>query len=115
MVTVEKQWGREIIFVNNEMYCGKLLIFDTRGSKGSMHYHMKKHETFYVQQGKFKIRWIDTQTAEIKEDTVFTGETWVNEPGAPHQIEALVDNSIIFEVSTTHDDNDTYRVMPGKP
>jgi uncharacterized RmlC-like cupin family protein len=113
MQIVNKKWGREIIFANNDMYCGKLLIHDSAGSKGSMHFHIKKHETFYVQQGKFKIRWINTNNATIHECFLEIGDTWVNEPGVPHQIEALVNNSIIFEVSTTHDDNDSYRVMPG--
>ena len=109
----EKKWGREIMFTNNEMYCGKLLIYDKAGSKGSMHFHMKKHETFYVQKGMFKIHWIETKDASINNLIIKEGETWVNEPGQPHQIEALKDNSIIFEVSTTHFDNDSYRVMPG--
>lgn len=113
MKIVEKAWGREIIFANNDMYCGKLLVYDYAGSKGSMHFHMKKHETFYVQQGKFKVRWINTVDASIHEETLYTGESWVNEPGVPHQIEALVDHSIIFEASTHHEDSDSYRVMPG--
>ena len=110
---VDEAWGREIIFTNNELYCGKLLIHDKAGSKGSMHYHMKKHETFYVQQGKFRVRWIDTSNAKIIEEILYEGDTWVNEPGVPHQLEAIVNNSIIFEVSTTHYDDDSYRVMPG--
>lgn len=113
MEIVKKLWGREVIFANNDMYCGKLLIHDEAGSKGSMHFHMNKHETFYVQQGSFILRWIDTGTTTIHEEKLYIGDTWVNEPGKPHQLEALVNNSIIFEVSTHHEDSDTYRVMPG--
>lgn len=112
-VVIEKAWGREIIFANNEMYCGKLLIYDKAFSKGSMHFHMTKHETFYVQKGEFRIRWINTVDASIHEQILKEGDTWVNEPGAPHQIESLKDNSIIIEASTTHYDDDSFRVMPG--
>jgi len=38
---VEKGWGKEIIFVNNPEYCGKILCFD-KGKKFSMHYHIQK-------------------------------------------------------------------------
>lgn len=107
---IEKKWGREIIFANNEMYCGKLLIFDETGSKGSMHFHMKKHETLYVTQGSFTIHWINTSDASIYQDNLNTGDYWVNEPGQLHQIEALSNNSTIIEVSTTHYDDDIYRV-----
>lgn len=110
---VEKAWGREIIFANNDKYCGKLLVYDKAGARGSMHFHMNKHETFYVQQGSFLIRWIETTTAKIHEEKLYTGDTWVNEPGQPHQIESLVNNSIIIEASTTHEDSDSYRVFPG--
>lgn len=113
MQIVDKAWGREIIFANNDMYCGKLLVYDKAGTKGSMHFHMKKHETFYVQQGKFILRWIDTNSSRIYEETLHVGDTWVNKPGMPHQIESLTNNSIIFEVSTHHDDEDSYRVLPG--
>jgi len=33
-------------------------------------------------------------------------------PGQPHQLEALTDGRI-FEVSTHHEDSDSYRVLPG--
>lgn len=112
-MVIEKPWGREIIFANNEMYCGKLLVFDDEGSKSSMHFHMTKHETFYVQKGSFKIMWINTVDASTQYDVLSVGDTWVNEPGAPHQIEALEDDSVLIEVSTTHYDDDSFRIMPG--
>lgn len=110
---VNKAWGREVIFANNEMYCGKLLIHDKAGSKGSMHFHMKKHETFYVQKGMFKIHWIEPHDASRHEHIIREGDTWENPPGHMHQIEAMEDDSVIIEVSTTHHDNDSYRVLPG--
>ena len=78
-----------------------------------MHFHMKKHETFLVIKGKFKITWVNTTDASIHEEILDQGGVWVNEPGQPHQIEALEDNSTIVEVSTTHYDDDSYRIVPG--
>ena len=57
---VPKGWGHEVIFVNNELYCGKLLVFK-KGAKFSMHYHLIKDETWYVDEGEFIYRWIDTK------------------------------------------------------
>ena len=37
---VNKGWGKEIIFVNNGEYCGKILCFDEL-KKFSMHFHMR--------------------------------------------------------------------------
>tara|TARA_A100001011_G_C14228331_1_gene807619 strand:+ start:139 stop:525 length:387 start_codon:yes stop_codon:yes gene_type:complete len=108
---IEKGWGHEIIFENNEQYCGKLLVFK-KGCKFSMHYHMIKDETWYVKEGSFLYRWIDTKTAEVHEENLKEGDSVRQRPGQPHQLEALEDG-VIFEVSTTHYNEDSYRVWKG--
>jgi FkbM family methyltransferase len=108
---VPKGWGHEIIFENNELYCGKLLCFK-KGAKFSMHYHMIKDETWYVKEGEFIYRWIDTDTADLNEVTLREGDSVRQLPGQPHQLIALTDG-IIFEVSTQHFDEDSYRVFKG--
>ena len=108
---VPKGWGNELIIENNEMYCGKLLRFKG-GFKFSMHYHMDKDETWYVEEGEFLYRWIDTETAEIHEEKLTEGDVVRQRPGQPHQLEAI-SNGRIFEVSTHHEDSDSYRVLPG--
>ena len=52
---VPKGWGEELIIENNDMYCGKVLVFNS-GCKFSMHYHMIKDETWYVEEGEFIYR-----------------------------------------------------------
>jgi len=108
---VPKGWGKELIIENNEIYCGKLLIFKA-GCKFSMHYHMIKDETWYVDKGEFTYRWIDTETAEIHEQHLKVGDIVRQRPGQPHQLEAKTEGTI-FEVSTTHSDSDSYRVWKG--
>lgn len=77
-----------------------------------MHFHLIKDETWYVQQGEFIYRWIDTNTAEVNEKKLKTGDTVRQLPGQPHQLEALTDG-IVFEVSTHHFDKDSYRLWKG--
>ena len=53
---VDKDWGFEIWLANNEKenYCGKILgIFEDKST--SMHYHVNKHETFYVLEGTLEV------------------------------------------------------------
>ena len=108
---VPKGWGEELIIENNEMYCGKLLIFK-EGCKFSMHYHLIKDETWYVQEGEFKYRWIDTETAELHEVKLKEGDVVRQRVGQPHQLIAETDGTI-FEVSSQHFDEDSYRVWKG--
>jgi mannose-6-phosphate isomerase-like protein (cupin superfamily) len=96
---IPKGWGHEIIIINDPLYCGKVLVFK-KGAKFSMHYHMIKDETWYVNSG------------ELNEVTLKVGDTVRQLPGQPHQLEALTDGEV-FEVSTQHFDSDSYRVWKG--
>lgn len=73
---------------------------------------MEKDETWYVNDGKFIYRWIDTENAQIHEQNLSAGDVVRQLPGQPHQIIAESDG-VIFEVSTQHFDEDSYRVLPG--
>jgi mannose-6-phosphate isomerase-like protein (cupin superfamily) len=109
--TIPKGWGSELIIENNELYCGKILQFK-EGCKFSMHYHLEKDETWYVNSGTFLYRWIDTDNAEVHEQKLEVGDIVRQRPGQPHQIEAITEGEI-FEVSTHHEDSDSYRVWKG--
>ena len=37
--TVNKGWGFEIVFANNDKYCGKILVFNKAGAKTSLVLH----------------------------------------------------------------------------
>lgn len=106
-----KNWGYELIIENNENYCGKILHF-TQKAKFSMHFHIKKHETWYVQSGKFILSYINTNNADHHKKEILPGDVIVIKPGQPHQLETI-DGGDIFEVSTKHYDNDSYRVLKG--
>ena len=108
---VPKKWGCEVIVHNSELYCGKLLYFG-KGSKFSMHFHAKKTETWYVQSGRFRLKYIDTLTGDIMESVISVGMVIHIPTLQPHQLIALSDGCI-FEVSTQHFDGDSYRIDKG--
>ena len=110
---VKKGWGYELIWATNDKYCGKIMVFERAGAKFSMHFHREKDEAWFVNSGKFKVRWIDTSTATLYEKELSEGDTWHNPPLQPHQLEALADNSSITEVSTPDSVEDNYRIIPG--
>ena len=109
---VEKGWGHEIWMVNNEKYCGKILHFDSK-AKFSMHYHLNKDETWFVNNGRFLLKWINTETAEMVSQELTEGMTWHNPPLQPHQLICMEPNSSITEVSTADSVEDNYRIAPG--
>lgn len=108
---VEKGWGHEEIWCTNDKYCGKFMHFD-KGAKFSMHFHAVKDETWYVLNGDFEVRWIDTSNANFKSKSLTKGDVWHNPPLMPHQLICFKEGTIL-EVSTPDSVEDNYRVLPG--
>ena len=110
---VDKGWGYEIIWATNDLYCGKIMVFEKVGSKFSMHFHKEKDETWFVNNGRFLLNYIDTTTAEYKSQELTEGMTWRNPPLMPHQLVCMEPGSSVTEVSTPDSVEDNYRIAPG--
>jgi D-lyxose ketol-isomerase len=123
MKRVEKGWGYELWIHNDSLYCGKLLHFNA-GKKCSMHFHKLKHETFYLHSGSALIRYchadalLNTLYSEFPASDVF--ETFLMKPGdklelptwTVHQVYAEIESDV-YEFSTEHFDEDSYRLERG--
>tara|TARA_R110000772_G_scaffold78991_2_gene169169 strand:+ start:142 stop:528 length:387 start_codon:yes stop_codon:yes gene_type:complete len=114
-IRIQKTWGYEEWIHNDEEYCGKLLVFTKVKNRFSMHYHIQKKETWYIQEGRFQFNWIDVEIGKLESCILEKGESVLIERGLPHQLIALEDNSVVFEVSTEHFDEDSYRVYRETP
>lgn len=119
MKIVEKIWGREFWIVNSKIppYCGKRLIVK-HGYRVSFHKHKDKDEVFYLRNGKVFMKTegrIERTTANHVEQ--LDGEhQWMMEVGDSVRIFPETYHSFagfteaeIYEFSSHHDDNDTYR------
>jgi len=106
----KKGWGYELWIHNDEMYCGKLLFFK-EDKRCSLHYHIKKHETFYLQSGKMILHY-GVSEKDLKERLLTPGDSFEVHRGMLHQMIAL-ENSELFEFSTQHFDSDSHRVSRG--
>ena len=109
---VPKGWRYEKWIVNTEEYCGKLLFFN-EGKRCSWHYHKQKDETFYLQSGKILLYYGDSDSLDDAEDIVLeAGDKFHIYRGLRHQMVAIEDSEL-FEFSTEHFDEDSYRVIKG--
>lgn len=100
---VQKVWGSEEWLVNNELYCAKFLNLN-KNSYCSIHWHKQKDETFYVLDGEIKL--------ELFGETIYlsSGQSIRLKPYTVHRFTGIT-NSKILEISTTHSDEDSYRVI----
>jgi quercetin dioxygenase-like cupin family protein len=113
---VPKPWGHETIWAHTELYVGKMLHIRA-GQALSLQYHDLKDETIHLLSGTmiYRVGTADgrrrtadgtadggrqeLQVIELKE-----GESFRNEPGLIHQMEAVTD-CVLLEASTPHLDD----------
>ncbi len=98
----KKIWGKEIWMVNTNLYCGKILYI-TPGKMSSIHHHKNKDETFYVLKGRIFIE-VDGVKKVFEE-----GGSLRIIPNIKHRFGGLGEENIMVEISTHHEDEDSYR------
>lgn len=135
---VKKVWGSEDWLVNNDKYCAKFLNLD-RGAECSVHYHAVKDETFYVLAGEVELFTLDLRKLPVKsfdvkdkEITAYVelgpevletrmvrhvlkhGDQFRLQPYVAHKFRALTFAAKLLEVSTTHMEEDSYRLTQSR-
>lgn len=107
-----RSWGYEVIWSSTQHYCGKMLIFDKAGATCPMMIHKVKRKSWFVNAGRFKMTYTNVTTGETQEAVIEEGKTIDIAEMSPHKLEALVANSIIFEVGMPDDMEDQFRLSP---
>ena len=110
--TVIKEWGNELWLANNKEhdYCGKILTVNP-GFSTSLHFHANKHETFYILEGELEVVTVDTDTTEESLHFLIPGDSFEISPHVPHRLCATGEQAKFIEISTFHEDSDSYRVI----
>ena len=118
---VIKTWGYELWIENNNLYCGKHLhVLPEKWC--SVHYHKNKKETFYVIDGELLVQlWYNCDIDSFNEDEGFTniiitrGQSVTIDTMTPHRFTSALDYACDFiEISTHHEDDDSYRLVLAK-
>lgn len=100
---VPKPWGREVIWAHTDRYVGKVLHISA-GHSLSVQYHERKDETLHLLAGEMIYRVADAPGAPLREVRFRAGESYRNEVGHVHQMEAVTDCQLL-EASTPHLDD----------
>jgi mannose-6-phosphate isomerase-like protein (cupin superfamily) len=99
---VQKPWGHETIWAQSDKYVGKILHIRA-GHALSLQYHRNKDETIHLLRGTMIYR-VGAEGRELKDIELKEGQSYRNEPGTVHQMEAVTDCDVL-EASTPHLDD----------
>lgn len=111
---VKHEWGYELNFTDSKEYCGKILAFGKEGSKTNLFFQKTKDKTWFVNAGAFIVRWIDPVNASLLSKELKEGETYHVPALQCAQLESLIPNSSVTEVSNYADRNDEQHVIKGQ-
>ncbi len=103
--TVQKPWGHEIRFAQNEKYLGKILYI-AKGHKLSRQYHTVKDETIMVYEGTLIMELGIPGTESFQTKRLNYGDRYRVMPGVVHRFCAPERHSVtLIEVSTPEIDD----------
>lgn len=109
---VKKGWGCERWIYNGNKYCGKILFFE-KDKRCSFHYHPIKDEVLFLHSGRITMRYAYDDDLESSFSLLMLpGMAFHVTPGLRHQMIAE-EESLIYEFSTHHEDEDSIRVVRG--
>lgn len=129
-----KSWGFEYWFENNEKYCGKVIQVrhGEWSSFGAFHYHKIKDESFLVISGTLIIDVLDLTNVALSaipnhNEIQTQHDPLVRRfhlkpfeyirvhPGVLHRFSGYAGEALFTETSTTHDEEDSYRIVDPIP
>jgi mannose-6-phosphate isomerase-like protein (cupin superfamily) len=99
---VDKPWGWEEIWAENDRYAGKILMIRA-GHRLSLQYHEKKDESIYVLAGQLRLT-LENGAGELEQADLGPGESRRIPTGRRHRFEAIEDAQLVEVSSPELDD-----------
>jgi D-glycero-D-manno-heptose 1,7-bisphosphate phosphatase len=113
---VEKVYGGEFWIANNHNHCSKILYLYPH-YQSSLHFHGIKSEKFYVVKGIVQIETVPVKIGrhydidgEIERHILMPNQSIDIPVNLAHRFTAIIDDTALLEISTFHDDWDSYRL-----
>jgi hypothetical protein len=109
-IVIKTDYGYEIVWASTASYCGKILVFENANTKLPLHFHKLRNKSWFVNAGKFKVQWIDTNDGKCYAKELIEGTVFHVPALMPAALESLIANSAIAETSDTEVTDDVYRL-----
>lgn len=108
----EREWGMEVTWASQDNHSGKILVFNAPGAQMPFHFHAETDKTWFVNSGKFMVRWIDTADGKIYQQEMAQGSTFYVKRLKPSSLVAIDPNSTMLQTSNRDTKDDIFNVIP---
>lgn len=103
-------WGYELIYANTKTHGGKLLVFE-KSAKTDFVFSDTIERTWFVNNGKFIFRWIDTNHGDVYQQEATDGSVFSVGTLTPYNIECISSNGSLSESNSGELDRKQYVVL----
>ena len=107
----QTSYGYEATWAKTDSYYSKIVGFN-KPNKTSMHFHKVKNKSWFINDGNFKLNYIDTATGALFESNLKEGQVFNIPALMPASIECLSPSGSFTEVGDIDDDADIYNFTP---
>jgi len=111
---VKHDWGYEIVWARKPEYVSKIIVLEKAGAKTDMVFHKSGKKSFFVNEGAFKIRWIDTTNGLLNEQQLRMGDVYDVQEMQPYSLESIYPNSSLTEVNNGISEQDRFVIISQK-
>jgi hypothetical protein len=109
----ETNFGYEAIWASTPDYCAKFVVFN-KPEKTPIYYHRHTSKSWFINDGNFRIRWIDTTDGKLYQQDSGAGISFDVPCGMPVSLESLSSQGSITEVSNNSDSTDYHILIPSE-
>lgn len=107
---INQSWGIEVIWANEDSYCGKILVFEKKESTIPLHFHKITEKTWFVNAGSFLVTWINTEDGQAYSKELPEGASFHIKSLTPVKLQSLQDNSAMAECANHNGSDDFYKL-----
>lgn len=109
---MQTEYGIDVTWADKENYCGKILVFEKKGSKMHFHFHKDTKKSWFINAGSFIIRCIDTSSGKMVTHPLQEGAVFDVEALQPVSLEVTSQGGTVLQVSTKNEKHDTFIITP---
>ena len=109
----QTDYGYEAIWAQHDNYCAKFIVFN-KPQKTPIYFHRATNKSWFINDGNFRIRWIDTSNGKLYQQDSNAGTSFDVPLGMPVSLESLSSHGSITEVSDNSDPKDFHILIPSE-
>jgi len=103
-------YGYDLDWAKKPNFGAKIIVFD-KSTKTDFAYTLKTEKVWFVNDGQFMVRWIDTSDGKTYQQEIGPGIVFECKTNIPYSLACISDKGSLAEVNNGYHEGDHYIVL----